>query len=278
MPPLNLDSPAAARLADDVEAQAFEAMFEAAPEPLRERLGLRVARVADAALLTAPALPTPMFNRAIGLGLREPATLGAVEAIREHYRHAGIQGWWLHWNPHAAPSGFAPQLHAQGFTTPQRSHWAKMLRSTEAPPAFETTLHIEEARGEQAFEVARIAVRAFEMPPFMADWLGCMHGDGSWRMYALMDGASVVGGGCLYLAADVAWLGVAAVAPSHRGRRGQAALISHRIAQAAAAGARWVVTETGEPTAGGEANPSLENMRRCGFTQVASRLNFAPPA
>jgi hypothetical protein len=38
-----------------------------------------------------------------------------------------------------------------------------------------------------------------------------------------------------------------------------------------------VATETGEPI-DGEHNPSLANMGRAGFTQVASRLNFVGPA
>lgn len=277
MPLTALDPASAARLADEVEAQAFEAMFDAAPRPLKERLGLHVRRVADATLLLAPGLPTPMFNRAIGLGLREPATVAAVDAVAQAYRQAGSAAWWLHWNPHAGPAQFESRLQAAGYATPPRRSWAKMLRTTEAAPDFGTGLRVTDALGGRALEVARIAVQAFEMPPFMVDWLSRMQGDGPWRMYAVMDGACVVGGGCLYLGPGVAWLGVAAIAPSHRGRGGQAALMSHRIAQARAAGAHWVVTETGEPTSVGEANPSLANMRRCGFNQVASRLNFAPP-
>ena len=45
----------------------------------------------------------------------------------------------------------------------------------------------------------------------------------------------------------------------------------------ALAGARHLVTETGEPM-GDEPNPSLANMNRCGFVTVASRLNFVGPA
>jgi hypothetical protein len=46
-----------------------------------------------------------------------------------------------------------------------------------------------------------------------------------------------------------------------------------RIADAIAAGGKYIVTETGEPV-GDEPNPSLSNMQRCGFRQIASRLNF----
>lgn len=267
----------AARVADEVEAQAFAEMYAAAPAPLRERLGLRVERVAGATLLLAPGLPTPMFNRAIGLGLRQEATQQDIQAIAETFRLAGSANWWLHWNPHATPSGLPAQLEAMGYVHPARRSWAKMLRGPEAPPPIATDLQIAPATDAQALEVARIAAQAYEMPAFLVEWLSRLHG-GLWHMYAVTQGRQVVGGGCLFLNGQAAWLGVAAVAPSHRRHGGQGALMARRIADAAAAGALHIVTETGEPTVAGEANPSLGNMKRCGFTVVASRLNYAPPA
>ncbi len=266
----------AARVSDEVEAQAMIAMWDAAPAGLRERLGLRVERVADATLLLAPGLPSPMFNRALCLGMRQPAGMGDVQAISDVYREAGCKNWWLHWNPQAEPTGLAQEIEALGFTLPARRSWAKMLRGAEAPPAIATDLRIAPATPAQSGEVARIAVQSFEMPSFMVAWLQQLR-TGPWRMYAVIDSDAVAGGGCLYLQGKEAWLGIAAVAPSHRRRGGQGALMAWRIADAASGGAVHIVTETGEPTSAGEANPSLANMRRCGFTTVASRLNYAAP-
>src|SRR4051812_38749252 len=74
-----------------------------------------------------------------------------------------------------------------------------------------------------------------------------------------------------------AWLGMGAVLPAYRRRGGQGSLMALRISDAIDAGARHIVTETGEALSG-EANPSLTNMHRCGFVTVASRLNYAGPA
>jgi GNAT superfamily N-acetyltransferase len=123
----------------------------------------------------------------------------------------------------------------------------------------------------------RAIVAAFEMPPFMAEWLAALHGQPHWRIYAVTDGTQVVGGGCLYVSGELAWLGMGGVLASHRRRGGQGALMARRIADAIEAGALHIVTETGEPIAD-EPNPSLANMKRCGFVTVASRLNFAGPA
>lgn len=267
---------AAAAIADDAEAAAFADLYAAAPHALRERLGLRVEKIADATLLLAPGLPDTMFNRAMGLGLRSEADASQVEAIAAAYRGAGCARWWLHWNPHSSPAGFEQRLAAMGFTQPARRSWAKVLRGTQAAPRIATDLGVGPAASAQVGDVTHAIGTAFEMPPFMAGWVGSVHGRPNWRLYAVTDGAGVVGGGCLYLSGEFAWLGMGAVLPSHRRRGGQGALMARRIADAIEAGARHIVTETGEPVAG-EPNPSLANMKRCGFVTVASRLNFAGP-
>lgn len=267
---------AAALLADHIEADAFADMYAAAPTALTATLGLQVRERAGATLLLAPGMPTSMFNRAIGLGMARDATLADVKAVMDAYREAGSTIWWLHWNPFATPADLSQQLPALGFTQPPRRSWAKMLRSTAAAPAIDSDLEITLARGTQIAEVTQAITHAFEMPPFMANWLRQLHGRPRWRTYAVTAGDRVVGGGCLFIDGDTAWLGMGAVLASHRRRGGQGALMTRRIRDAFDAGARYVVTETGEAI-GDEPNPSLANMKRCGFETVAARLNFAGP-
>jgi hypothetical protein len=71
--------------------------------------------------------------------------------------------------------------------------------------------------------------------------------------------------------------GMGVVTTSHRCRGGQSALMVRCIEDAIALSARYLFTETGEPI-GSEPNPSFNNMTRCGFVKVASRLNLAGPA
>ncbi|HWA13305.1 MAG TPA: hypothetical protein VHA15_09445 [Burkholderiales bacterium] len=264
-------------VADMTEADAYADFYEAAPPALRDRFGLRVARVADAVALLAPKLPTPMFNRAMGFGLAVAATAPALEAIGAVYRAGGVSSWWLHWNPYARPGAFPDQLRARGFTEARRRAWAKMLRDAAPAPDLPTDLSIGEVADETAaVQTADAIVRVFEMPPPLAGWVACLHGRPGWRLYAVRDGAEIVGGGALFVRETRAWLGLGAVLPTHRRRGGQGALMARRIADAVALGARQLVTETGEAV-GDEPNPSLGNMFRCGFERVASRLNFAAP-
>src|SRR5262249_56480973 len=79
-----------------------------------------------------------------------------------------------------------------------------------------------------------------------------------------------------FLDGDSAWLGMAGVLPEYRRRGGQSSLMVQRIRDAIAAGATRIFTETGEPSQAG-ANPSLNNMERCGFKKIRSRTQFIGP-
>lgn len=273
---MNLSPREAAILADDVEAAAFVDLFDAAPADLKSKLGIHVERIADATLLVAPGIPSSMFNRVIGLGLRQAATQEDVEAIVDVYRQAGAKTWWLHWNPWSAPADFSSRLAEAGFTVPARRSWAKMLRSTQSVPTRATDLSIGVAQDSQAATAARLIATVFEMPPFMGAWICALHGRSHWKLYAVADGTDIVGGGCLFTYDRGSWLGMGAIAPTHRRRGGHGALMARRIADSAIEGVLYAITETGEPKSE-EPNPSLANMRRNGFEQVASRLNYIGP-
>lgn len=276
-PAMTLAPRDAAVLADDIEAAAFVDLYEAAPPALKSKLGLRSERCADATLLIAPGMPAPMFNRAIGLGLRQPATAQDVASLTAVYRRAGLKAWWLHWNPWSAPEGFTAQLASLGFTAPARRSWAKVLRSTATPPERATDLEIAIARDDQADATTKVIAAVFDMPPFMGEWMRALHGRPRWTLYTVTDADAIVGGGCLFVDAEASWLGMGAIASTHRRRGAHGALMARRISDSATAGARYAITETGEPIAD-EPNPSLANMQRCGFETVASRLNLAGPA
>jgi len=273
---MNLDGQSAAVHADGVEAAAYSDLFDAAPASLKARLGIDVQQHVGATLLIAPGLPTPMFNRAIGLGLAAAASETDVDVLVQRYAEAGSASWWLHWNPFAEPATMPELLQHRGFTLPSRRRWAKMLRGTQPPPTIHTDLHVAPARDDDVAPLTSAIAQAFGMPPFMADWLAALHGRPRWRVYAVTDEQRVVGGGCLFVDGDNAWLGMGSVVESHRRRGAQGALMALRIADAIAAGCEHIVTETGEAIAD-EPNPSLANMKRCGFATVASRLNFEAP-
>lgn len=262
------------RLLDDVEAAAYTDLFASAPAELATRLGLRVAPIGGAVVLCAPGLPTPLFNRAIGLGGRAPASADDVDAVLGELRGAPF---YVHLSPHARPAALAAWLAARGLVPAPRPAWAKVLRGPEAPPTVDTPLAVRELGPEDADRFGEVAAAAFEMPPPLRAWLAAIVGRPRWRVFGAFDDGDVLcAGGAVFLDGEQAWLGVGGTLPAHRRKHAQRALMARRIAAAVESGCTILCTETGEPR-GQERNPSLDNMFACGFRRVASRLNFAPP-
>lgn len=259
-------------IADAVEADAWADMFEVAPS----QLGLISRAVAGARLLIAPRIPLGMMNRVIGLGIFEPLSDSALDQVVAEFREAGGSTCWVHLSP-AAPPALREALTARRFTLASRPSWAKVLRGREPAPIVSTPFAVREVGVEHADAVASVLVAAHEMPPPVLPWNRAMVGRRDWRAFAAFDGDTIVAASFLFQRGERAWLGLGGTLASHRRRGAQGALMARRIDEAIAGGARYIVTETGEPLAG-EPNPSLANMLRCGFRKVASRLNYSWPA
>jgi GNAT superfamily N-acetyltransferase len=261
---------------DLVEATAYRDMFAAAPAELAS-LGLETHEVAGATMLMAPGLPTPLFNRVIGLGNSQPASGDAIEWIQDGYRKAGVRSWWMHVSPGAQPASLTAMLERRGFVRPARGAWVKMLRDDTAAPEVQSGLEIRQTRTgeEQAFGQALCT--AFDMPAKMAAWFARLSTRSGWRAVAAIEQGRFIGAGLLHLQDRFAWLGAGSVLPEARDRHVHRALMATRIRLAVEAGCRRITTETGEAV-GGEPNPSLHNITACGFTKVFTRLNLSAPA
>lgn len=147
-----------------------------------------------------------------------------------------------------------------------RTRSVKLTRPPGALVPVETPLRIVEVDGAQADVFGKTLCAATGMPEGMAPWNAALVGRPGWRCYLACDGDVPVGTAALFLDGDVAWLGAAGTLPTQRRRGGQRALIARRIADASAAGAKLLVSETGL----GPENPSLRNLLAAGFVVATS--------
>jgi len=244
-------------------------MYAAAPASL----GLRVETVAGATLLLAPRIPVSYFNRAIGLGTFEPATEQCLDAIIERFNSAAVEHYWLHLSPAARPAQLADWLGARGLAPPPRKAWAKFLRGPAPYAARPTPLAVRAAGPQDASAIAQTACAAFGIPPALAPWFAALVGRPGWRFVVAEAEGRIAATGAAFVDGSTAWLGIGATNAEHRNRGAQSALLAARIGLAADEGCTVLATETGEAIAG-EPNPSLNNIRRAGFVQVCSRVNY----
>ena len=245
-------------------------LYAAAPRAL----DCRVAAIAGATLLLAPRIPASYFNRVIGLGVFEPATEAALRAVDECFRAAGVAEYWLHLNPAARPESLSGWISARGLASPPRRTWAKFLRGPEPCAARPCALSVRDAKPDDADAIARVVCSAYGTPAALAPWFAALVGRDGWRFVVAEADGQVAATGAVFVDGTRAWLGVGATLAEHRNRGAQSALLAARIALAVEAGCTMLATETGESIAG-EVNPSLNNIRRAGFVQVCSRLNYA---
>lgn len=261
---------------DAVEAAAYRDLFAAAPADMAQALGLQIRNIAGAMLMIAPGLPTPMFNRVIGLSNTAKVTAAELEAIITAFHDAGVNKWWLHVSPTTHNDRLAEMLTAQGFVVAERRAWAKMIRDNSPPAPVPSEAEIGLLAAGEESALAEAICDAFEMPLTLAPWFAALATRPQWRGVAARLDGRIIGGGFLHLQGEHAWLGAGGVRPEARRLHAHRALMTLRIQHAIANGCTQLFTETGEAV-GDEPNPSLRNMHACGFQHGFSRLNYAAP-
>jgi hypothetical protein len=264
-------SPELAQVVEFGEAEAYADMLRAAPPNVAKQLGLGVRHFESALALTFEAADMMLFNRVMGLGLKETTTPETVKDVARYYKERGLKNFAIQPSPSAKPDDLPEMLAAEGFAS--GGNWAKVIRGTETPPAIKTDLRIEEVGAEMAKPFADVALAVFGMPPAMGPWLAALVGRPHWYTYLAFDGESPIATGALYIKNEIGWLGIGSTLPSHRGRGAQGAIMTRRVTDGIARGCRWLVTETDEETPE-HPSPSYRNMVRTGFTMLYARPNF----
>jgi hypothetical protein len=256
-----------AQLVEFGEAEAYRDIYRTAPPALN----LQVEQIDSTILLLAPGVDILLLNRAIGLGLQEPATEAMVADVIARYQAAGIQNFGVQLSPQARPTQLPDWLATHGLAP--RDRWVKVFQPAGTAVDVATDLRIEHIGTSHTMAWAEVASAAFQMPLPLAEGLAMSIGQPGWQHYLAWDGEQAVAGAALFVRNGIGWLGAGGTLPSHRRRGAQGALMARRIRDSAAAGCKWVITETGEDTPE-QPNPSFHNMCRTGFQVAYLRPNY----
>jgi hypothetical protein len=256
---------------EQAEHDSWEDLYRACPADLAAGLGLAVERIGRALYLQARAIPLTQFNRLCGLGFKE-----ADEAIcigLQRFRTAGIAQAWFQVAPGPHRLDIELSLQKSGLQLHQR-RWVKFWHPAESAPRATTELKIVAVDRNAAGVFADTVLAGFGMPPVLKPWLQSLPGRDGWHCFLALAGDGPAGGGAMRIANGIAWLGIGAVRPEHRGKGAQSALLAVRIATGLQLGVKGFITETGRPLPG-EAGPSFANIQRAGFQIAYDRPNWA---
>lgn len=259
-----------AEMVEFVEGHAIAEMAQAMAPEVAARYDVHLQWIGSAVALALRRVDVPMFNRVVGLGLREPVTNAILDAVVDLYHGARVR-YLVQISPVALSSDLHAQLEARGLS--REDNWVQLIRGPEPPPAIRTGLRIERIDADAAESLAAILCIGFELPREYAVFFTGLVGRPRWRHYLAYDGEMPIAAGVLYVQDHVGYLASAATLPSHRRRGAQGALMAQRIRDAMDLGCRYLVTETVEETTT-YSNPSYHNMLRTGFRLAYPRPNY----
>lgn len=259
-----------AKIVEKSEANMFRAIMGAMPPELATEYGAACQEVGDATAVFFEKLPIVPFNKAIGLGVHQPATEAMIDELIQLYGRQKTP-FGISVSPAAQPTQLSNWLLERGLRP--GFNLAKVIRGTEPPPHIKTDLRIEPVNEANAAHYAQVAQTGFGMPGWMApvfEFVATLPNVYSYLAYADDVPAAV---GSLHVGDGIGALFNAATLPKYRRRGGQGAIMARRILDGIALGCRWFTTETGEDTPEAP-NPSFHNMIRTGFQLVYSRPTY----
>ena len=255
-----------------IEETAETDWFRAATPEIVAATGLGVEDLESARLYLMPQIDVLTFNRAVGIGIKRPATEAEIDGIVARYRDRGVPRFLIAISPAAKPDSIVPWLEARGFR--RHNAWVKLHRESEPMPEIATAgLRIVEIGPDRAVEFGKVVQAGFSMMDIAGDWAALTVGRPGWRHYLALDGNEAVSAAAMHLRGSWAWFGLAATLEDARGRGAQSALIARRITDAHAAGVRWLSIETAEDRPERDA-PSFRNVVRQGFQVAYLRPNW----
>ena len=261
------------RVSEQMEAAGLEAVHETASDEIRDRLGLHLERIDGTMVSIVASDPSPLFNRALGLGLHGPATEECIERICAAYREHDVEGFYLGVHPAARPDSIE-QMLKNASLKPARG-WMKFERGPDPAPAAESSLAVREIGEDHVDEFGRIAASAYGMTPEAAGLVRGLVNRSGFHLYMTFDGDTPAGTGAMVIDGECAWFEWAATDPAFRKRGSQRALLARRIEDAVDAGCTRLLTCTGEAVPG-DPQHSYHNIEWAGFEPQFVRENWVP--
>lgn len=261
---------------ESIEGEAWLDMYAAAPGAYVRQSGRNFTRLGAGMALADPSIPGTEFNRALCLGLRDPATEAELDRAIAWLKNNASPSWAIQIPPPALPEAIGQWMEARGLAK-SGNGWAKHHRAANAvqaasrPPSFE----VRPADEHDAQEFGHIAHAGFGLPQSMVPWFASLVGRPRWKIFLAYDGDDPIAAGALFLDGKWGWLGIDATLPGYRGRGAQTALIARRLEAGIAAGVTGFAAETGQPAAGEEGKyASYRNYRSAGFKVAYVRPNY----
>ena len=265
-----LDAQALTERAERAEAEALLSLMRSPSRDVSARLGLSLFIEGGAVAAFVPAADVLALNRVVGLGVQAAASEAQLDRVIAAARSSGVQRLFVQVAPSASPPEISQWIEWRGGVAHNR--WVRLWRGVHDAPLPQASLKVARVDRRHADAFSHVVQIAFGMPEVVKPWLTATVGKPGWSHYAVRNQTKVVATAAMFGSNNVAWLGLAATLPDHRGAGAQSSLIAARLRDAHELDYRIAVTETAEHPDGPA--PSHRNMLRMGFTEAYRRQNY----
>jgi len=255
---------------DRVDRSFWRGIWESVPREVAAEHGVEVRSFGPIQVTALRALgQVGMLN--LVLGAAEAPALADLEAAVAWAEERSTP--YVSVTPNLPGSEAATRwLREQGFEPTYA--WMKFVRDPH-PPRFPAPGGVEvvevTAPGQEPF--GTIAALGFGMPAWGAELFAHLPGREGWRCYVARVDGEACGCGAMVIEDGVAELGIGATLEAARGRGCQTALLHRRIVDAAEAGCRTLLVETGERVPD-RPSASYRNILKAGFDEAYLRPNW----
>lgn len=270
-------------LAGELEANeiaAYRSLFEVGAALFGDS-AFQVESAGGATAFLSPLVGKPgVFNRVLGLGLRNPVRPPELIGLAEHFRGAGCAPSF-ELPPSLVDTGAAEALRALRI---RRAGTAVVLQrrligeaAAPMPRDKKPALLTLAAQGAQCRVAATICAEIFRMPMTVLSLLQALQDEPGWQLWlALLDGRPA-GAALSFTRGSSAWFGWAATLPAFRGQGVKGALDEARIDAAVAAGCDVISSDTALGTTA-VPDHSLRSLMRSGFRPAYLRGTYLQQA
>ncbi len=255
---------------DRVDRRFWRDIWDSVPAEVAAERGIQVREFGSIQVTVAEALAQiGMLN--LVLGAAEAAGRSDLEAAVAWAEERSTP--YVSVTPGLPGSAAAEEwLRAQGFEPTYA--WMKFVRDPH-PPRFPAPDGVEvvEVTAPDQEPFGTIAALGFGMPAWGAELFAHLPGRDGWRCYVARVDGEAQGCGAMVIEDGVAELGIGATLEAARGRGCQTALLRQRILDAAEAGCRTLLVETGERVPD-RPSTSYRNILKAGFEEAYLRPNW----
>lgn len=258
---------------ETIERQALLAWFDAASQGAARECGWSLREAGNTLCSVAAEEPNILVNRALGLGLSDPPTIGQLRKICALYADAGVGRFFLHVVPEACGPERGKLLGNAGLE--KYRGWMKFTRDCSDPDPAPSDLAVRRIGRDEAADFAAVAGSGFGFTAAFRGAIAALVDARGWQVFMTFDGATPAGTGAIFIQDKVAYLDFAATHPDFRRRGSQSAVLAARIHAARESGCESIVTMTGEAVPG-DAQHSYRNIERAGFKPAYLRENWVP--